>query len=118
MRSLTQTAFPDFFKERTAELGRYLGIYQDTRLIAMAGEGMALEAPQEISGVCTHPDFVRRGYARCLKDALLEWHRQRGVGSFLHVSEGNAGARRLYPNLGFVERARLPLYGVGRAVFP
>lgn len=115
MRDLAQTAFPDFFRERTAELGLYLGVYEGERLIAMAGERLALEGLQEISGVCTHPEFARRGYARRLTHSLLEWHRQRGVGSFLHVSEGNAGARRLYRDMGFVERASLPLHMVGRA---
>jgi ribosomal protein S18 acetylase RimI-like enzyme len=40
---------------------------------------------------------------------LLERHRQRGVHSFLHVSEGNVGARRLYDAMGFAVRAHLEL---------
>jgi hypothetical protein len=71
MRALTRIAFPDFFRERTAELGLYLGIYDGERLIAMAGERMALPGLQEISGVCTHPDFAGRGHARRLTRALL-----------------------------------------------
>jgi hypothetical protein len=39
MRALTQIAFPDFFRERTAELGVYLGVYHGAQLIAMAGAG-------------------------------------------------------------------------------
>ena len=46
MRELTQVAFPDFFRERTAELGLYLGIHDGPRLIAMAGERMAIEGWQ------------------------------------------------------------------------
>lgn len=114
MRQLMQIAFPDFFRERTAELGLYLGIYESGRLIAMAGERLALPGLQEISGVCTHPDFAGRGHARRLTRALLSRHRRRGVGSFLHVSEGNAGARRLYESMGFVERAGLPMCKVER----
>src|SRR5271155_918465 len=48
MRELTQIAFPDFFRERTAELGVYLGIYEGAQLIAMAGERLALPGLQEI----------------------------------------------------------------------
>jgi GNAT superfamily N-acetyltransferase len=114
MRELTQIAFPDFFRERTAELGLYLGIYEGARLIAMAGERLALTGLQEISGVCTHPDFAGRGHARRLTRALLSRHRRRGVGSFLHVSEGNAGARRLYDSMGFVVRASLLMCKVER----
>jgi GNAT superfamily N-acetyltransferase len=114
MRELMQIAFPDFFRQRTAELGLYLGIYDGARLIAMAGERLALAGLQEISGVCTHPDFAGRGHARRLTRALLSRHRRRGVGSFLHVSEGNAGARRLYDSMGFVVRASLLMCKVER----
>jgi ribosomal protein S18 acetylase RimI-like enzyme len=114
MRELTQIAFPDFFRERTPELGLYLGIYDGARLIAMAGERLALTGLQEISGVCTHPDFAGKGHARRLTRALLSRHRRRGVGSFLHVSEGNAGARRLYDSMGFVVRASLLMCKVER----
>ena len=114
MRELTQIAFPDFFRERTPELGLYLGIYDGARLVAMAGERLALAGLQEISGVCTHPDFAGRGHARRLTRALLSRHRRRGVGSFLHVSEGNVGARRLYESMGFVVRASLLMCKVER----
>ena len=116
MRELTRVAFPDFFRERTAELGLYLGIYEGDRLIAMAGERMALDGLQEISGVCTHPDFAGRGHARRLTRALLGRQRRRGVRSFLHVSEGNLPARRLYDSMGFAVRVSLPMCKVERIV--
>jgi GNAT superfamily N-acetyltransferase len=114
MRELTQIAFPDFFRERTSDLGLYLGIYEGDRLVAMAGERLALTGLQEISGVCTHPDFAGRGHARRLTCALLGRHRRRGTRSFLHVSEGNMAARRLYESMGFVVRASLPMCKVER----
>ena len=115
MLKLTRIAFPDFFRERTAELGLYLGIYEGEILIAMAGERLALPGLQEISGVCTHPDFAGRGHARRLTRELLRRHRRRGVASFLHVSEGNVGARKLYESMGYVVRASLPLCKVERS---
>jgi GNAT superfamily N-acetyltransferase len=118
MRELTQVAFPDFFRERTAELGLYLGIHDANRLIAMAGERMAIEGLQEISGVCTHPDFAGRGHARRLTSALLHRHRKRVVASFLHVSEGNTGARRLYESMGFAVRTSLLMCKVERIATP
>ena len=114
MRELTRIAFPDFFRERTPELGAYLGIFAGERLIAMAGERMALPGLQEISGVCTHPDFAGRGHARRLTRALMIRQRRRGVDSFLHVSEGNEGARRLYDSMGFEARASLLMCKVDR----
>jgi ribosomal protein S18 acetylase RimI-like enzyme len=114
MLALAQAAFPDFFRKRTAELGEYLGVFAGASLIAMAGERLALDGMQEISGVCTHPDFVGRGYARRLTLALMHRHRRRGVASFLHVSEGNTAARRLYESMGLVVRASLTMGKVER----
>ncbi len=114
MVALMQIAFPDFFRARTAELGEYLGIVDGAQLVAMAGERLAFGGWQEISGVCTHPDFVGRGYARRLTRALLHRQRRRGVRSFLHVGEENAAARRLYESMGFAVRASLPIARVGR----
>ena len=114
MLGLAQIAFPDFFRERTAVLGEYLGIFAGERLIAMAGERLALDGLQEISGVCTHPDFVGRGAARRLTQALMRRQRARGVASFLHVSEGNAVAHGLYESMSFAVRAALPLGRIER----
>jgi len=118
MFELSKLAFPDYFRARTAELGEYLGIFVGPRLVAMAGERLALEGLQEISAVCTHPDFVGRGYARRLTRALMRRHRERGVASFLHVSEANVPARRLYESMGFLTRASLPLGKVARGPVP
>jgi ribosomal protein S18 acetylase RimI-like enzyme len=115
MLALTRAAFPDYFRERTADLGTYLGIFSGAQLVAMAGERLALDGWQEISGVCTHPAFMGRGYARRLTQALMHRHRHRGVQSFLHVSEANLAARRLYESMGFVARASLALAKIGRA---
>ena len=118
MRKLTRIAFPDFFRERTADLGLYLGIYEGEHLIAMAGERMVLDGLQEISGVCTHPGFARQGHARRLTLALLRRQRRRGVGSFLHVSESNLGARRLYESMGFAVRTSLLMCKIERMARP
>jgi GNAT superfamily N-acetyltransferase len=64
--ALTALVYPHYFRPRTMELGRYFGIYQDGRLAAMIGERLGTDAYQEISAVCTHPDFSGRGYARRL----------------------------------------------------
>jgi GNAT superfamily N-acetyltransferase len=118
MLALTRIAFPVFFRERTAELGHYLGIFSEGQLMAMAGERMALTGWQEISGVCTHPSFTGKGSARRLMRALLARHRRRGVSTFLHVSEENHQARRLYDSMGYVLRASLPMCKVERNTTP
>jgi ribosomal protein S18 acetylase RimI-like enzyme len=107
MQALANIAFPDFFRSRTRELGTYVGHIENGQLVAMAGERLALEGFREISAVCTHPDHVGRGHAQRLTRVLLEQHRQLGLKSFLHVSEGNLRARGLYESMGFVVRATL-----------
>ena len=58
------------FAERTVELGRYIGIRQDDRLVAMAGERFKVNRYTEISAVCTLPDYHERGYATALSSIL------------------------------------------------
>jgi ribosomal protein S18 acetylase RimI-like enzyme len=94
---------PGPFGLRTIELGEYFGCFDGQRLIAMAGERMHAGRLREISGVCTHPDFQGRGYARRLMVKLVRRQLQRGETPFLHVMRDNTGARELYRRLGFVD---------------
>jgi ribosomal protein S18 acetylase RimI-like enzyme len=107
MRSLMEAAFPDYFRERTAELGTYVGAFEGARLVAMAGERIAIPGWQEVSAVCTHPQFARRGHARRLTLAVMLHQRRRGTASFLHTGEANAAGRALYRSMHFVERVPL-----------
>ena len=45
-------------------MGRFVGIRVEGQLAAMAGERMRIPGYTELSGVCTHPDFRGRGFAR------------------------------------------------------
>lgn len=92
---------PGPFGIRTIELGEYFGIFEGTRLVAMAGERMQAGSLHEISGVCTHPDFQGRGYARKLMLKLVRRQMQRGETTFLHVVSTNTAARDLYLRMGF-----------------
>jgi ribosomal protein S18 acetylase RimI-like enzyme len=93
---------PGPFGPRTIELGEYFGIFEGTRLIAMAGERMCAATLREISGVCTQPDAQGRGLARRLMMKLIRREMQRGETPFLHVMRDNTGARGLYERMGFV----------------
>jgi len=92
---------PGPFGIRTIELGEYFGIFEDGRLIAMAGERMCAAPLREISGVCTHPDAQGRGLARRLMRKLILRQLQRGETPFLHVMTDNPGAYGLYQRMGF-----------------
>jgi ribosomal protein S18 acetylase RimI-like enzyme len=110
MVSLTNLAFPGFFRARTYLLGAYFGIFRNSELIAMAGERIAIPGMREISAVCTHPDHTGQGYAQTLIQHLLRVHAERGLRSFLHVAEQNARAIRLYQHLGFEVTAALKVH--------
>jgi ribosomal protein S18 acetylase RimI-like enzyme len=110
MIALTKLTNPGPFGKRTQELGLYLGIRQQGRLAAMAGERQRLPGYTEVSAVCTHPDFQGRGYARSLISALLPKIMARDETPMLHVREDNPGAIRVYERLGFKTRAVFPFF--------
>jgi ribosomal protein S18 acetylase RimI-like enzyme len=114
MLALTALVFPGFFRPRTIEMGRYIGIYHGRVLAAMAGERMRMDGYQEISGVCTHPEFIGRGYAQRLVGLLTNAVLERGVTPFLHTHHDNTRALSLYEHLGYRVRAEVGLWSVTR----
>jgi ribosomal protein S18 acetylase RimI-like enzyme len=104
MIALAELTKPGPFGTRTRELGEYLGIRQNTRLVAMAGERLHLPGYTEVSAVCTHPEFQGRGYARELMSILMRKIIQRGETPILHVRQENVSAIHLYEKLGFRTR--------------
>jgi ribosomal protein S18 acetylase RimI-like enzyme len=107
MVALAQLTKPGPFGLRTRELGGYIGIHENGRLVAMAGERLHVPGFTEISAVCTHPDFLGRGYAAALMTALMKNIYGRGEVPFLHVREDNLRAIALYERLGFEKRVLL-----------
>src|SRR5882757_1925720 len=53
MVALTDLAFPGFFRARTCEMGTYYGVRINNKLVAMAGERLAVPGFREISAVVT-----------------------------------------------------------------
>jgi ribosomal protein S18 acetylase RimI-like enzyme len=113
--ALTALVYPHYFRPRTMDLGRYFGIYQDGRLAAMIGERLGTDAQQEVSAVCTHPDFNGRGLARRLLALLSNDLFARGMRPFLHVSHENARAKDLYERMGYRVRRDIGFWSVRRA---
>jgi ribosomal protein S18 acetylase RimI-like enzyme len=105
---------PGPFGPRTTELGDYFGVFEGERLVAMAGERMAAGPLREISGVCTHPDFIGRGHARRLVARLVRRQIERGEIPLLHVLRDNVTAFGLYERMGFRVRRESLLRVVAR----
>lgn len=109
MLALTALTEPGPFRDRTAQLGGYLGIRVDGRLAAMAGLRLAPAGFAEVSAVCTHPDFRGRGYAQALVAAVARNIHAEGRMPFLTSFEDNTGAIRVYQQVGFVHRRTFQL---------
>lgn len=109
MLELTTLTKPGPFLPRTFDLGGYIGVRENGRLIAMAGERMHPTGWAEVSAVCTHPDFRGRGLGARMLLTVAENIRARGAIPFLHVTVENVGASRLYEKLGFEKRVELSI---------
>jgi hypothetical protein len=107
MVELATLTKPGPFATRTREMGTYLEIRKDGRLVAMAGERLKLPGYTEISAVCTHPEHLGHGYAGFLMTVLGEpfasggkcrfcmcGRRMRGLCSFMSGLDSGGGCCR------------------------
>jgi len=101
MVQLAHLTKPGPFGYRTIEFGSYFGIFDKEKLVAMTGQRLHVENCTEISAVCTHPDYLGRGYAYTLLQHQLQIILQHNQQPYLHVREDNARAIALYERLGF-----------------
>jgi predicted GNAT family acetyltransferase len=107
MFALATLTAPGPYLARTHRLGRFVGIKQGGRLVAMAGERMRMPGFAEVSAVCTDPDYRGRGYAAALMRQVAQRTLAEGDVPFLHAYAGNSGAIGLYERLGFRHRAMM-----------
>jgi predicted GNAT family acetyltransferase len=107
MLALATLTEPGPFFTRTHRLGDFIGIRDQGRLVAMAGERMKPDGFTEVSGVCTHPDFRGRGHAGALMRVVAARIAARGETPFLHAYADNRSAIALYESLGFRVRCEV-----------
>lgn len=107
MLALALLTKPGPFRARTHTMGRFIGIRDAGRLVAMGGERLAPDGFTEITGLCTHPDVRGRGYGEALLRAVGQRILDDGLTPFLHAYASNTGAIALYKRLGFSVRAEV-----------
>lgn len=107
---LTKIAFPDFFRKKTYEMGRYWGLKYQGQLATIAGERMKI-APhfQEISTVCTLPEFKRCGFSKILMSKIVTDLQQKNLIPYAHIVHTNQASLNLFSKLGFTIRATIPM---------
>lgn len=110
--ALVKFVYPEYFKEKTASLGRYYGIFKNEKLIAITGERMQMEDFTEVSAVITHPDYAGNGYAKQLIAHTVNNIFKQDKIPFLHVAETNNGPIKLYEKLGFATRRKINFWNM------
>lgn len=101
MVALATLTKPGPFATRTIEFGYYHGIFEDGKLVAMAGQRMHVDNFNEVSAVCTHPVALGKGYATALTQHQVELIYEQGYQPFLHTRADNERAIKVYERLGF-----------------
>lgn len=105
INALYQAAYPDtWFVPRMLETGRYYGIYEDGRLLTIAG--VHVYSPEykvaAIGNVTTHPEARGRGLATMTCARLCQALLSDGIDTIgLNVRADNTAAIRAYQKLGF-----------------
>jgi ribosomal protein S18 acetylase RimI-like enzyme len=97
---------------RLHQLGGFVGLRQEGRLVAMACLRLHLPGYREISTVGTLNGHEGRGYATAVVSALVERISRRGERPYLTVRTDNLRAIEIYRRLGFKERTQVHSYTV------
>lgn len=91
---------PGYYQKRTFEMGKYYGIFKDNKLVSIAGQRMQTEDFIEVSAVVTHPNYIRKGYAKQLiAYTTIEILKEKKL-PILHTNKGNP-AISIYKKLGY-----------------
>lgn len=101
---------PGYFKNKTAELGHYYGIYKHDKLLEVTGERMKMNDYTEVSAVVTHPDHTGNGYAKQLLTHATNKIFESEQIPYLHVASTNIHAIKIYENLGFKTRRMMSFW--------
>ncbi len=114
MVALATLTKPGPFNSRTIEFGNYFGIFENEKLVAMTGQRLHFSDFSEVSAVCTHPDYLGKGYARVLLDHQIDLILKSGHHPFLHVRADNDRAISIYEGIGFKVNGPMNFYFLKR----
>jgi len=108
MLALTKLTQPGPFVKNTINFGSFVGILKDGDLVAMGGERLQLPCVNnkfsEVTSICVHPEYQRKGYGRAIITHICNRIKQRGDIPFLHCRQSKTGAIGMYEKVGFRKR--------------
>ena len=107
MLALAELTKPGPFGPGTWRMGPFMGIRDGARLAAMTGHRFHLPGFTEVSGVCTYPDYLGRGYAQALVSHMTRRVLDAGKTAFLQARLENDRAIAVYRKLGYTDHAQL-----------
>ena len=110
MLALAKLTKPGPFGQRTIEFGHYHGVFEGDKLVAMTGQRLHVQNFTEFSAVCTHPNYLGKGYATALVQHQVNLILRNGQQPFLHVRADNSRAIAVYERLGFVVQGPMNFY--------
>ena len=105
MYELAKLCNPGPFATNTGEIGEFIGMFDENRLIAMMGERFRMPEFTEMTALSTHPDYRGRGMGAKLFTITARRILKRGDTPFLHVYSENEKGIKLYEKLGFKFRS-------------
>ncbi len=114
MIALVELTQPGPFLTKTINLSNYTGVFEDGKLVAMAGHRFHPHDYIEVSAVCTHPDYLGKGYAYGVIREQIKRILQKSAMPFLHVRNDHVGAIKLYKKLGFKIRTDMTAYVIAK----
>lgn len=114
MIELINLVLPGYFKKESMQMGKFFGIFDGDRLVAMTGERVFAWPFKEITAVGTHPDYQGKGFAARLVEHVAARMQAEGLIPFLHTHTTNTPAIKLYQKLGFDVNGEFPLIRIRR----
>jgi hypothetical protein len=57
LKLIVALVFPGYFRAETYKMGDYFGIFENGKLVSMAGERMSVPGYWEISSICSIPSI-------------------------------------------------------------
>ncbi|PSR53499.1 hypothetical protein AHMF7605_08155 [Adhaeribacter arboris] len=110
MLNLTQRTKPGPFLSGTIQLGSYFGFFEESKLIAMAGQRLKPGMYTEISAVCTDAGYTGKGLAKKLVMHQVSQILAESRIPILHLNSENSPAYNLYAKIGFQTRREMVVY--------